>query len=285
MATRPARLEDLPELHGIFERAVGELYGRHRFRPPEVSRSAFVGLHAHMLEHDAERFWVAEAEGKPIGFGASIVRDDVWFLSALFVEPDRQASGIGKELLRLAWPSEEAGVRRRLTILDSFQPVSTGLYSHAGLLPVTPVLNLGGVPTAADRPELEPSEPVADDLLALDRAAYGFDRARDHAFWGQEAQLTLWRRDDEPVAYSYRWPSGRVGPVAGRTAEDAGVGLTAELSQAAAEQASLIVPGTAREALSASLAAGLRYTDPPGLLLSTEPAGPQALVPHGYSLF
>ena len=40
-----------------------------------------------------------------------------------------------------------------------------------------------------------------------------------------------------------------------------------------------------RAALAVALAAGLRYTDPPGLLLSSEPAGPQALVPHGYSLF
>lgn len=238
-----------------------------------------------MLEHDADRFWVAEAEGSPVGFGAAIARDDVWFLSAVFVEPDHQTSGIGKELLRLAWAPHEAGVRRRLTIVDSFQPVSTGLYSHAGLLPVTPILNLDGVPAASDPAELEPSEPAADELLALDQAAYGFDRAHDHAFWGHEARITLWRRADEPAAYSYRWPSGRIGPLAGRTAADAGAALAAELSQAPGERVSLIVPGTAREPLCVALAAGLRYTDPPGLLLSNEPVGPQALVPHGYSLF
>jgi hypothetical protein len=45
------------------------------------------------------------------------------------------------------------------------------------------------------------------------------------------------------------------------------------------------MPASARPALSAALAAGLRYSGPPGLILSTDETGPDALIPHGYSLF
>jgi GNAT superfamily N-acetyltransferase len=285
METRPARHEDLPVLHKIFERAVGELYGRHRFEPPKVPREVFVSQHAHMLEHDAERFWVAEHQKEPVAFGSAIVRGDTWFLSALFVEPAHQATGLGKTLLRLAWGDDVPGIRRRLTVVDGFQPVSTGLYSRAGLLPATPLLSLAGRSTEAGRTALQPGEGDDAVLAELDRAAYGFDRAVDHAYWQGGARLTPWLAGDEPVAYSYRWPSGRIGPVAGRTADDAGRALAAELERAAGQHVSLVVPGSARSALSAALAAGLRYSDPPGLILSSGPAVPDSLVPHGYSLF
>jgi GNAT superfamily N-acetyltransferase len=285
METRPARLDDLPALHGIFERAVGELYRRHCFEPPNVPREAFVSQHAHMLEHDAERFWVAERKEGPVAFGAAIVRGDTWFLSALFVEPGHQSAGLGKTLLRLAWGDDISTIRRRLTVVDGFQPVSTGLYSRADLLPVTPLLSLAGHPAAGGRTALQPSEGNEAALASLDQAAYGFDRSVDHAYWQRGAHLTLWLTGEEPVAYSYRWPSGRIGPVAGRTARDAGLALAAELESAAGEAVSLVIPGSARSALSGALAAGLRYSDPPGLILSSDPAVPDALVPHGYSLF
>jgi hypothetical protein len=284
METRPAHHEDLAELYSIFGAAVGELYRRHAFEPPDPPRDAFLRLHAHMLEHDPERFWVAEADGRVVGFGAAIVRGDVWFLSALFVEPGGQASGVGKELLRLAWEGG-TGIRRRLTIVDSFQPVSTGLYSRAGLLPVTPLLCLAGEPAACDEPALVPRDLDDGALAELDATAYGFDRAVDHEFWRREAAATLWLERGRPVAYSYRWPGGRIGPVGGRTAAAAGAALAAELGRAAGSSVSLIVPGSARAALTAALDAGLRYTDPPGLILSTEPAGPDALVPYGFSLY
>jgi GNAT superfamily N-acetyltransferase len=282
---RPASEADLPALHDVFRAAVEELYERHRFEPPRPPREVFVRQHAHMLEHDGERFWVAEDEGHPVAFVAAIVRGEAWFLSALFVLPSHQSAGVGKELLGLAWRAGEAGIRRRLTIVDAIQPISTGLYSRAGLLPVTPLLSLAGEPRASDGSGLTPGPVDEEALAALDRAAYGFDRSVDHEFWRREARLTLWLRDDKPVAYAYRWAGGRIGPVAGRTPGDAGDAVAAELERAAGRVVSLVVPGSARPALAAALGAGLRYSDPPGLVLATDPAGPAALVPYGYSLF
>lgn len=285
MEYRPARPQDLPELYGVFRAAVEDLFGRHAFEPPRPPEEVFVRQHRHLLDHDSERFWVAEENHRPVGFGAALVRDDTWFLSALFVAPDRQAAGVGKELLHRAWDADRAGIRRRLTIVDAIQPISTGMYSRAGLLPVAPLLNLAGEPNGKAAADLEPAGVDEGALALLDSAAYGFDRALDHVFWRRDARVTLWLRKGDPVAYGYRWPGGRIGPVAGRTPEDTSAALASELARAAGRFVTLIVPGTARPALAAALTAGLRYTDPPGLILSTDGAGPAALVPHGYSLF
>jgi GNAT superfamily N-acetyltransferase len=284
MEIRPAVEADLPAVHAVFRRSIEDLYGRHRFEPPRPPRDVFIRQHAHLLEHDADRFWVAAAEGRLVGFSAALVREDAWFLSALFVSPERQARGVGKELLACVWEGSSE-VRHRTTIVDAIQPVSTGLYSRAGLLPITTLMNLAGEPKTRQSHGLEPG-PIDEVALAgLDLAAYGFDRAPDHAFWRAEARGTLWKAAGEAVAYSYRWPGGRLGPVAGRTPEACGQALEAELARAEGRFVSLVVPASARPALSAALAAGLRYSDPPGLILSTDEAGPDALVPHGYSLF
>lgn len=284
MEIRPALEVDLPAAYSVFRRSIEDLYERHRFEPPRPPQDVFVRQHAHLLEHDAVRFWVATEEGRLAGFSAAFVRGDAWFLSALFVSPEHQARGVGKELLARVWDGDSE-VRRRITIVDAIQPVSTGLYSRAGLLPVTTLMNLAGEPEIGQGHGLEPG-PLDDAALTeLDRAAYGFDRAPDHPFWRAEARGTLWKAAGEPVAYSYRWPGGRLGPIAGRTPEACGQALAAELERAEGRFVSLVVPASARPALSVALGAGLRYSDPPGLILSTDGTGPASLVPHGYSLF
>jgi GNAT superfamily N-acetyltransferase len=284
MEIRPAVEADLPAAYSVFRRSIEDLYERHRFEPPRPPQDVFVRQHAHLLEQDAARFWVATEEGQVAGFSVAFVRGDAWFLSALFVRPEHQVRGVGKELLARVWEGDSE-LRRRITIVDAIQPVSTGLYSRAGLLPVTPLMNLAGEPEIWQSHGLEPGPLEDAALAALDRAAYGFDRAPDHAFWRAEARGTLWSGEGEPVAYSYRWPGGRLGPIAGRTPKACGQALAAELERAEGRFVSLVVPASARPALSAALGAGLRYSGPPGLILSTDETGPDSLVPHGYSLF
>jgi GNAT superfamily N-acetyltransferase len=71
---------------------------------------------------------VAEEAGRLVGFTAAWVRDEVWFLSALFVLPERQGRGIGRRLLDPAWGE---GYRPRITITEAIQPVSTASYLAA----------------------------------------------------------------------------------------------------------------------------------------------------------
>jgi hypothetical protein len=184
-------------------------------------------------------------------------------------------------LLDRAW-GEGYGNRRTLT--DAIQPVSNGLYASRGLIPVTPILHLAGEARAKD-PGLEPAEPDKSALGVLDRVAYGFDRAVDHAYWREVGRCTLWLRDGVARAYSYTYPWDTIGPIAATDGPAAADAFRAEVARSPGP-AALAVPGTSRELVAAALAAGLRFTRPPGLLLlspGVEP--PRALAISGYSLF
>ena len=283
MEIRRTRPEDLSALHRIFTAAIGELYRRHSFEPPSPPEQGYVAQQSHLLRHDGDRCCVAEVDGRPIGYAAAFAREDSWFLSSLFVLPGLQAAGVGTALLERVWGE---GFVRRLTLTDAIQPISNALYARRGLIPTTPVLALFGEPRQ-DRLSgaLEPSPPEPEALAVLDRAAYGFERGVDHAYWRRHAEATLWRRQGAPVAYSYAAPHGRIGPVAGRDGASAGAALEAELVRRRGQRCAVVVPGTSAALLSVALAAGLRLTAPPGLLLLSQPElPPRALALSSYTL-
>lgn len=282
MRIRPATEADLPAQDAVFRAAVGELFGRYSLPPPDPPPEVFAAQQRHLIRHDGERCFVAEEDGRVLGFTAAFVRDDAWFLASLFVHPDAQGRGLGRGLLERAWGPER---RVRLTMTDAIQPVSNGLYARLGLVPTTPVLSLGGEPWADERVALEPAPPEPAALRELDLAAYGFDRAPDHAYRQGFARATLWLRGGSPVAYSYAASPGWIGPVAGVDGEAAAAALAAELARAE-WRVRVLVPGTCRELVETALAAGLRIAGPPGLLLLSRGAPvPRALAPGGYALF
>jgi len=282
MDFRPASEADLEAEYEVFNMAEGEVCRRHSFPWEDPPFEAFAAPHRHLLARDAERAFVAEEDDRVVAFSAAFVRGANWFLSALFVQPDFQGRGVGSRLLDLSWDGE---YDRRITITDSIQPVSNGLYAQRGLIPTTPILHLEGTPRADHPPGLEPGSLEPRALAALDRAAYGFERAADHIYWAESAaRRTLWERRGEPVAYSYARP-GRIGPIAGRDPRGAADALRAEFARSGDEEVLVQVPGSAFELVEAALAAGLRFTDAPGLLLlSRAVEAPRALAISNYWL-
>jgi GNAT superfamily N-acetyltransferase len=283
MELRRAEPEDLPAAHDVFRAAIGELFRRHSFDPPDPPAEAFLAQHGHLLRHDGERCWVAHDRRRVVGFAAALAREDAWFLSSLFILPDYQARGLGGRLLDRVWGE---GYVRRLTLTDSIQPVSNGLYARRGLIPATPMLHLNGIVADAHDPGLVAAEPDSAELAAVDRAAYGFDRAPDHAYWGLRARGRLWLDGGgAPVAYAYSWGHGRIGPLAGRDGGSAARALRAELARRRGSAAEVVAPGSSRELVAAALAAGLRFSRPAGLLLLSAGVEPPAgLAISGYSL-
>jgi GNAT superfamily N-acetyltransferase len=278
---RRATRDDLPAEYEVFRSAIGELFRRHSFDPPDPPYEAFAAYHAHLLDHDGERCVVAEQGRRVLGYAAAFGRGDAWFLASLFVRPDVQSRGVGRALLQAVW----GDFARRLTMTDSIQPVSNGLYASRGLVPAAPVFTLAGRVVDRARPGLEPAAPEAGALARLDAATYRFDRALDHGYWGRHATPTLWLREGEPVAYSYAWKQGRVGPVAGLDGAAAADALRGELARGPGTGFAL-VPGTCRELFAAALGAGLRILGPPGLLLTSDGVEPpRSLALSGFSLF
>jgi GNAT superfamily N-acetyltransferase len=280
---RATTVDDLPAQVEVFRAAVGELFRRHSFAPPDPPADVFSAQQRHLLEHDGERCFSAFDRRRLVGFGAAFQRGTTWFLSSLFVIPAHQQHGVGRRLLEACW----GAATRRLTIADAIQPVSQGLYASVGLLPAAPVLNLAGDARPVEPPvALEPRDPAASGLDEVDRAAYGFSRPADHAFWRSRARGTLWRADGAAVAYSYAWPQGRIGPVAGRTPEAAAAALARELARRAGERCVVIAPASARSLVEVALLGGLRFAEPPALLLASRgTSAPDALALSGYSLY
>jgi GNAT superfamily N-acetyltransferase len=282
---RAALESDLPGEYAVFVAAEEELHSRsgRGLAAPYDRNGGWAQTHRHLFAHDERRMFVAEKEGRVLGFAAAFVRADCWFLSALFVHPDHQGKGIGRQLLELAW---DESARRRLTVTEAIQPVSTGLYAKRGMLPVSPVLRLSGV---AEVPRtfvaIEPIEPSSDALRTIDLAAYGFDRSVDHEFWGRTStRSTLWAREGEPCAYSYRGLFG-IGPVAGCDGNCAAQALAMELAHSQGDHVRVDIPGSATALVEVALAGGLRIAEV-GLLLfspANEPP-PSALAIHSYWL-
>jgi GNAT superfamily N-acetyltransferase len=274
---------DLRAEYEVFVAAQGELLQRHGLQWSASPFQDWSAPHRHLLTEDGERSVVALDGERLAGFSAALVRGDTWFLSALFVSPEYQGRRVGRDLLDRSWAGD---YRRRMTITESIQPVSTGMYARRGLIPTTPILTLSGVPRC-DLPaglEAVPPEPAA--VATLDHAAYGFDRAADHRFWRQRAaQANLWLLAGEPIAYAYVDRHGLIGPLAGRDGAAAALALRAELARRESRPAAVLLPGTAPRMVETALASGVRLTGPPGLLLlsdGTDP--PQALAISGYWL-
>jgi GNAT superfamily N-acetyltransferase len=266
---RPTAVADLPALHALFAAAISGVFAPHRFEPRVPRLEVFVNQQRHIL--DTGTSVVAEDDERLLGFGASWQRDDHWFLASLFVDEAAQGLGVGGALLDEVWGSAP----RRRTITDAIQPVSNALYGRRGLIPATPILTFTGSPRSDS--DLRPE---AADLAAIDRAAYGFDRAVDHAHWEQFAQRTTW-----PGAYTYVVPGGAIGPVAGLDAAAAARALEAELARANAG-VRVRIPGSSRALVEVALAAGLRLDPVPGLLLLSETVQPPtALAIAGYMVF
>jgi GNAT superfamily N-acetyltransferase len=210
---RPATEEDLPVLARIFARTAGYLI--ERYRPEQIGNFSLdpeerLPMYRHLVDTGA--MFVAE-DPHPVGFSGAIVRDGVWFLSQLWVLPERHASGFGSRLLdeALAWGKGA----RAFSVLASPHPAAVTLYLRASMYPLWVQYELTGAD--GDRPDPpEGVEPLADADQAwlddFDREVRGAARPEDHALFRSEATGLALRRGGEPRGYVYVWPGGKVGP-------------------------------------------------------------------------
>jgi GNAT superfamily N-acetyltransferase len=199
---RPPHPAELADCALIWYTAVDEYMARLNKPLPSPYLDPLLTLLQHLLSTDPERFLVAVRSrtgetGRPpeqiVGFGVAVQREHVWFLSQLYVLPEEQGKGIGRDLLTQIFPgvgrgetaggkalqagSDKPGEPSRLpdvaerpgimaTCTDSAQPVSNGLYSRFGIVPRVPIFNLVGNPRLAALPPLPPDvQAVAMDHL------------------------------------------------------------------------------------------------------------------------
>jgi GNAT superfamily N-acetyltransferase len=303
VTVRPARPDDLAACAVIFRTAINA-YTRPLGQidvpedPGPVTR-----LWAHTRLTDPERFVVATAASggdgdgseRIVAFGSAVLREPLWFLSMLFVLPEAQGSGVGREILARILPADPATLRATAT--DSAQPISNALYALHDIVPRIPLLNLTGLPlrpevfgplpsgvTALPFDEIDGGPSAETDgvaggalrgeLDALDRELLGFTHAADHAWLrGEGRHGWLYRGPDgHAVGYGYAGEAGRVGPIAARD-EALIAPILGHVTSAVMPRGvfSMWIGGPADRALVAALQAGFRLDGFPVLLCWDRP--------------
>jgi GNAT superfamily N-acetyltransferase len=298
---RPARATELATCAAIWRDALNDYLGR--LAQPEIPEDfgPILRLYDHLHATDPATFLVADrsADGRGDdprsidGFVVVVRREQLAFLSMLFVRPGAQGQGLGRALLAAAMPSDVDGVAWRATATDSVQPISNGLYGSIGLVPRIPLLRLVGLPTrdgdfgrlpdgveAIGFDEVPTgadglgASALAAELAALDRDAAGFDRTVDHAFHAREGRIGFLFRDrtGSAVGYGYSSEAGRVGPIAVRDASLLGP-VMGHLVRAVRPRGAfgVWVPGSAGDAIVPLLRAGFRFDGFPVLLCWDRP--------------
>jgi GNAT superfamily N-acetyltransferase len=218
---RPGTDDDLLDVANIFAAAADDMM--RRYRPDQVGHVAMdptdrVPFYRHLIETGA--IFVAD-DGGPIGFAGAVVRDGVWFLSQLWVLPDRHGDGAGSALLdeALAWGRGS----RAFTVVASPHPAAQTLYLRASMFPLWTQLDVTAGAAPSDPPagmrELGHHDAAWRD--ELDREVRGGGRPEDHeafAEWGARGMVV--ERDGRRLGYAYAWPDGKVGPAAAHRPED-----------------------------------------------------------------
>jgi GNAT superfamily N-acetyltransferase len=294
VSLRPARPDEVAGCGAIWRDSINDYLARlHQPLIPD-GLGPIGRLHAHLHATDPDRFWVAVrgANAPPFAFGAATRRDDVWFLSMLFVRPGEQGAGVGRALLDRLLPRDGAA---RGTATDSVQPISNALYASLGLVPRMPLLSLVGRPypdretgmptlpagvtpvpfeAAVEAPGGSGHRELVDTVDALDRAVAGFSHPQDHRYLRAEGRRGFLYRgpDGAPLGYGYASEVGRVGPVAVRDAALLAPAVGHLLGAVRPRDASILwVPGAAGPTVEALLRSGFRLDGFPVLLCWDRP--------------
>jgi GNAT superfamily N-acetyltransferase len=318
---RPGRDADLDACTRTWKAGLEGYQARLGLPPVPDDLGPLRRLLAHALATDPDRFWVAVtpaaddggiATERIVGFSSATVREGLWFLAMLFVEPDVQAEGIGSALMDRAQAGRDvdpggpavpgpddpldSGITTWGMGTDTLQPISNGLYARRGMLPRVPVWRLFGeprrwsaIPPLPASLESVPFEALAADgrdghrrltetVDALDREIVGVAHAADHAYLrrdGRSGFLVRERGNGRALGYGYGSSVGRLGPVAALDpALHPAILGTVVRDTPALGPVAIWVPGTAAEATRALLEAGLRFDGFPALLCWSSAAHP-----------
>jgi GNAT superfamily N-acetyltransferase len=169
-----------------------------------------------MFEHIArtsDAFWIAEHDGRPVGYARSIIRDGSQELTEFFVLPAEQSAGVGSELFRRAFPEQGARHRSIVATLDDRAQIR---YLKAGMAGRFTIKYFSRKPEPVEIESdlaIEQMKPAMIEALgAIDRAIIGHERPEDHRWLAADRHGFVYRRAGGLVGYGYIGPDS--GPFA-----------------------------------------------------------------------
>jgi hypothetical protein len=211
---RPGTPLDTPIAFEIFTESLADLNRRTGVNNDPGAPDPFQKAHRWeqwmpLYEHlaiTADEFWIAECDGKPVGYARSIFRDGARELTELFVLPGKQSTGAGGALLARVFPEEGAAHR---TILSTIDERAQALYLRSGVYPLSPVYTFSHKPEKRTQKTdlvIEPfveSDETWNRLEEIDLDIIGYRRPADHAWLAKERRSFFYWRDSRLVGYGY----------------------------------------------------------------------------------
>jgi GNAT superfamily N-acetyltransferase len=229
------------------------------------------------LARTADQYWVAERDGRVIGFARAIREDGVRDLTEFFVLPDDQSAGVGRQLLARAFSAD--GARRRVVLATS-DARAQALYLDSGVYPLSAYRIFSRAPEpvqAGTDLSFEPAAATAETLAAIDgidQVVLELRRDAMHEFMLRHQQGYLYRRGTQVVGYGY--VGERAGPIALLHTSDFPAVL-AHMEGVAAERGlatlDLPVPLINRAAVAYLLGRKYRFAERIFFCMSDEPFG------------
>jgi GNAT superfamily N-acetyltransferase len=235
-----------------------------------------------MIAAHAAESWVAtNGDGKVIGYARSVERGGLFELTEMFVLPNRQAAGIGRQLLSRAFPLGRGEVRAIIATTDVKAVANYYRAGTAARFPIASLLGPPGTRTGKGRLDLtiEAVGATPDDvpqLLELERGAIEFDRGSEMAWLIDQREGYLYRRAGRLVGYAFMTSRGGIGPIVTTEAADM-PGVLDHLERRAAEleikEVTIDVPGPNEAAMRHLLGRGLQLDTFFTLMMSSRPFG------------
>lgn len=287
---RLAKPSDIPAVAEVFATAIDDIGRKHGFLDEPTPTSPPNPQYAFWLKKDPSAFWVAEDQGRVVGYTFSFLREPLWFLADLFILPEHQGKGIGGTLIRKtlgSWKGRR--IANRALITPAFNRASVSLYMRWEMLPRQPVYfasapreavaqGLGNGKKAALEVEGVPDLRKSLQLLErVHRRALGFPSGWHNEFFLeiQKARCLLFRKKGRPEGYSFVRANGRIGPLVVGSLSSFAPAFEETLRAALemkADEVSMFFPGTNGMAAKASVGCGFRIQYPL-LFLSSRPMG------------
>lgn len=215
---RPLTADDIDAAREVQTRSFQELDRKTGEPPWEVTPAVIERQRVrfrHFLTHDPGGSWVATVDGRVVGAALALRRENLWGLSLLVVDPDRQSLGIGRRLLDASLTYADGA--ETAVILSSQDPRAMRSYAVAGFdlhpqIHATGVLDRALLPRPSGRVRVG-SEADVDLAESVDRRVRGAARGPDQVLLAKTCAMYV---VDDPAGrgHAYVRDDGRIVTVA-----------------------------------------------------------------------
>jgi GNAT superfamily N-acetyltransferase len=153
----------------------------------------------------AAQFWVAELDGKIVGYARSMEHDGMQELTEFFVLPEQQSCGVGGELLMRAFPKTEARYRTVIATLDEralYRYMKMGVY---GRFPFKYFYRKAETVEVKTDLRIEPAQLKLhiQDINRIDRELISHTRENLHRWIITDRNGFVYKRNGGIVGYGY----------------------------------------------------------------------------------